>query len=131
MLLFYFVHYFWVQYIMAVAQNVPTTWYYWDDEDSWVAWITEVADMSNPPQVWSISYGSYEDAFSTSFLDSFSDEAIKLSNAGVTIMAASGDDGVAGFLARDGTLPCGYWPMFPASNPYVTAVGGTMVSHIP
>ena len=116
---------------MAVAQNVPTTWFYWDDDeiDFWLTWITEVADMSDPPHVWSIGYHSYEDSFSPSFLDSFSVEAIKLAHMGVTIIAASGDDGVAGNLAQRGSMSCGYFPMFPASNPYVTAVGGTMVSY--
>ena len=39
---------------------------------------------------------------------------------GTTILAASGDDGVIGY----GNGNCGYYPMFPASSPYVTAVGG-------
>ena len=44
---------------------------------------------------------------------------------GVTVLAASGDDGVANFLARDTPGLCGYDPSFPASSPYVLAVGGT------
>lgn len=51
---------------------------------------------------------------------------MKLSNAGVTIMSASGDDGAPGYLVADGDLACNYYVMFPASCPYVTGVGGTM-----
>ncbi len=47
---------------------------------------------------------------------------------GVTLVAASGDDGVSGYLTRSGRVSCGYYPMFPASSPYVTAVSGTSVS---
>jgi subtilase family serine protease len=47
---------------------------------------------------------------------------------GVTIVAASGDDGVGGFLVRSSQLICGYYAMYPASLPLVVAVGGTQVS---
>jgi subtilase family serine protease len=50
---------------------------------------------------------------------------------GVTIVAATGDDGVGGFLVRNNQLGCGYWAMYPASSPFVVAVGGTQVSVIP
>ena len=116
-----------VQYIMAVARSVPTIYYYWTGEDVWLDWIVAVASMSDPPDIFTISYGSYEAAFSSAYLQSFDVEAIKLGLAGTTVMAASGDDGVAGFLVRGGSLSCGYWASFPASSPYVTAVGGTMV----
>ena len=59
------------------------------------------------------------------YLNSFSTEAMKLALMGVTILAASGDHGVANFNAYGDTLQCGYNPSFPASNPYVLAVGGT------
>jgi tripeptidyl-peptidase-1 len=45
---------------------------------------------------------------------------------GVTILVSSGDDGVSNFHARYfGKGYCGYYPSFPASNPYVLAIGGT------
>ena len=117
-----------VQYMMAVAQNVPTTYYYWTGSDVWLDWIESVANLANPPDVFSISYGSYEAAFSATYLQAFNVEAIKLGVAGTTVLVASGDDGVAGFLVRAGRLSCDYYASFPASSPYVTAVGGTMVS---
>ena len=53
-------------------------------------------------------------------LTSFNIEALKLSVRGVTIVASSGDYGVN---YKD---QCGYFPLFPASSPYVVAVGATM-----
>ena len=37
------------------------------------------------------------------------------------------DDGASSFMARNDLSRCGYMPLFPASCPYVTAVGGTQV----
>eukprot|EP00607_Mallomonas_marina_P005417 CAMPEP_0182440460 /NCGR_PEP_ID=MMETSP1167-20130531/87082_1 /TAXON_ID=2988 /ORGANISM="Mallomonas Sp, Strain CCMP3275" /LENGTH=465 /DNA_ID=CAMNT_0024634429 /DNA_START=920 /DNA_END=2317 /DNA_ORIENTATION=+ len=55
------------------------------------------------------------------YIELFNLEAMKLSLRGVTIVAASGDDGAAGGSG------CGaYNPMFPASSPYVVSVGATM-----
>lgn len=116
-----------VQYLMAVSRSIPTIYYYWTGTDVWLDWITTVADMADPPDLFTISYGSYEAAFDPAYLDAFQTEAIKLGLVGTTVLAASGDDGVAGFQVRTGDLPCGYWALFPASCPYVTAVGATMV----
>jgi tripeptidyl-peptidase-1 len=108
------------QYIMAVAQGTPTTYHYTDS--GWDDWITDVANSPNPANVYSISYNSYEVYVSTSVKDAFNIQAIKLGVMGTTILAASGDDGVIGYANNN----CGYNPMFPASSPYVTAVGGTV-----
>lgn len=43
----------------------------------------------------------------------------------MTILVSSGDDGVANFQARSDASKCGYNPSFPATSPYVTAVGAT------
>lgn len=108
---------------MGIAQNVPTTYYYYDD---WmVSWVTAVADSSEPDDVYSISYGSYELGFTSLEIQTFEKEAIKLAMIGTTLLASSGDDGVAGSAAVCKSSSCGYYPMFPASSPYVTAVGAT------
>ena len=81
-------------------------------------------------QVISISYTSYESSYypdDESYLSSFDATAMQLGLMGVTLLSASGDDGVAGGNARDDPIYCGYYPQFPASSPYVTAVGGTQV----
>ena len=114
-----------VQYLIAVSSQTPTTYWYEDSLDSFLAWIMGMADMENPPLVNSISYGSVEDELPTSLPTMFNTEAQKLGLQGVSIMVSSGDDGVANFQARDDESKCGYHPSFPASSPYVTAIGAT------
>lgn len=115
-----------IQYIMGVAQNVNTTFYYTDD---WVfGWITDVADSASPADVYSISYGSPEAGIVASYRDLFNTEALKLGAMGVTIAVSSGDDGAPGDAASSNTtLYCGYSADFPATSPYVTAVGASNV----
>ena len=113
-----------VQYIMALSQHTPTTFYYYEG-NSWSDWITSVANTSNPANVYSIGYTSNEIEVQQSDKDSFQTEAIKLGVMGTTIVAASGNDGVLGYLYNNG-YECDYFAQFPASCPYVTAVGGTI-----
>jgi tripeptidyl-peptidase-1 len=114
-----------VQYIIAVSQVTPTTYWYEDSTDSFLAWIKAVASTENPPLVHSMSYGSIETELPASIANSFNTEAKKLGVQGVTIVISSGDDGVANFGARTNPKQCGYNPSFPASSPYVTAIGAT------
>jgi tripeptidyl-peptidase-1 len=115
-----------VQYLIAVSQKTPTTYWYEDAADSFLAWIQAVADTENPPLVHSISYGAIEPELPKFIANQFNTEAQKLGVQGVSILVSSGDDGVANFQARDDPKKCGYNPSFPASSPYVTAVGATM-----
>lgn len=115
-----------VQYLMAVSQLSPTTYWYVDNPvDPFLAWILAVADTENPPLVHSISYGGVEKAMSASQADSFNVEAMKLGLQGVSIFVSSGDDGAPGNQARYLSRKCSYSPSFPATSPYVTAVGAT------
>ena len=93
-----------------------------------VQWMVQVSQMSKPPQVFSISYGADEDRLPTSYGAAFNTIAIKLGLRGITITVSSGDDGALSSSARKNPLGCAYHPSFPATSPYVTAVGGTMVS---
>ena len=111
------------QYIMGVAQNVPTT--YWYTDDDWLTWITQAADSSTVYDVYSISYAQYEFTIAPSYGQSFDTEAIKLAAVGSTIFSSSGDDGVIGFIGRGNPSFCGYYAQFPTTSPYVTSVGGT------
>jgi len=115
-----------VQYIMAVAQDIPTTFYYSESSVTLSSWLSSVASMPNPPNVFSVSYGSEETEEQTSVLSAFETEAQKLGAMGVTIVVASGDDGAPGVLVEQGQANCNYYPQFPATCPYVTAVGGTV-----
>jgi tripeptidyl-peptidase-1 len=118
-----------VQWIMAIAQGAPTT--YWSvkesssSDDPFLDWILAVANTSNPPLVHSISYGSVEQDNDPSTMNRFSSEVAKLGARGITVMVATGDDGVANYPARSDKSKCGFYPSYPASSPYVTAVGAT------
>jgi tripeptidyl-peptidase I len=114
-----------VQYLIGISQVTPTTYWYEGASDSFLAWIQAVAASDDPPLVNSISYGSIENELPAVMANSFNTEAMKLGAQGVTIMVSSGDDGVANFQARKNPNKCGYNPSFPASSPYVTAVGAT------
>jgi tripeptidyl-peptidase-1 len=78
-----------------------------------------------PTNVISISYGSIEDLLPNNYLYRQCNEYMKLGLQGVTIIAASGDSGVAsadGCAGNNGTV---FAPSFPASCPYVLSVGST------
>jgi subtilase family serine protease len=84
-----------VQYINGLAQNTGTL-FWWngvDQGDSYVNWITSLAEMDNPPQSNSVSWTSFEQTVSPEVLTAWETEAMKVTGRGVTIVAASGDDG--------------------------------------
>lgn len=115
-----------VQYMMAMSPHAPLTyWYDSNPNTPFEDWITNLAADPDPPHVNSLSYGAPEPSMSTSVMNSFNIEAMKLGVQGITIFVSSGDDGVANNAARQDESACGYVPSFPASSPYVTAVGAT------
>ena len=116
-----------VQYIMAASPVSPTTFWY-TDLNWYSEWLVTVANTAKPALVISISYGLEEQYVTNSERDTFNTQAIKLGSMGVTIVAASGDDGAISRNSRVSPNSCRYAPIFPASSPYVTAVGATMVS---
>jgi tripeptidyl-peptidase-1 len=115
-----------VQYLMAISKS-PSIYYY-TDLSGFGVWLEEVANLVNPPLVLSISWGSYETGTSDAEAFNFNVQAMKLGVMGVTILVATGDDGAANSASRYDTSYCGYYPSFPATSPYVTAVGATQVS---
>jgi tripeptidyl-peptidase-1 len=115
-----------VQYMIGISPVTPETYWYESNQNTpFESWIEAVAEASNPPLVNSISYGSIEPEVATSVATTFNNEAMKLGAQGVSVFVSSGDDGVANFQARGNPSACAYTPSFPASSPYVTAVGAT------
>ena len=113
---------------MAMAQGSPTTFWYSGDtsSSSFTTFLIAVVDAEQPPLVISISYSISEHFLTFYEVLVFDMEAKKLAIQGVTLVAASGDAGVAGdAVYADGKDTCGYNPIFPASSPFVLAVGGT------
>jgi len=114
------------QYIMAVAQNISTWFYYTAGTDNggqetFIEWITLVNNETVAPYVLSVSYGDVESSISLSYVIRCNVEFLKAGTMGRSILFASGDNGVG----CDGSK---FSPDFPASSPYVTTVGGTYMS---
>lgn len=83
-----------------------------------------LASTENPPLVVSTSYLGDEADFSSNYLDRICNNFMKASARGISLLFCSGDFGVAGLNHRD-SCPNGYNPTFPATCPWVTAVGST------
>lgn len=124
------------QYLTSTAQHTPTTFYYWSlPFDPFLSWIVTVANMKRSPRIWTISYGAEERFITKTYATLFDIEAMKLGLQGVTIFAASGDNGASCLEYKEdrqnNTMTitpagCGQTcAIFPASSPFVTAVGAT------
>ena len=123
-----------LQWAQAVAWGIPAVYYStagggWGHEP-FLDWVVGLSNASSPPLVHSLSYGENEDAYGAEYEDRVNVELLKLGLRGVTVLAASGDTGVQGGAQAGGAPPrCApFAPLWPASSPYVTAVGGTQFS---
>ena len=119
-----------LEVISSIAQGGNTTFWKEDanEQGFFYEWLVHVAAEPNPPLVLSLSYDLLESdpRYRDGWDVQFNLEAAKLGVRGVSLVVASGDDGVAGYPARSNAELCGFHPSFPSSSPYVTSVGGTM-----
>jgi tripeptidyl-peptidase-1 len=117
------------QYALALSYPNPTAFYdvgpisNSDFGDQMANFASFLSSADNPPSVVSTSYGGEEVAFNEDYLIRICNEFMKAGSRGVSIFFSSGDYGVGG----NGESSCdqGFYPVFPASCPWVTAVGGT------
>jgi len=113
-----------IEYIKSVAPAVPLTVIYSSDY-SLLRWANQINSMRSAPSVHSVSYGNDEaQQTGAKYMYSCNTAFMKAGVRGISILFASGDQGVCG---REG---CGmrkirFKPDFPAASPYITAVGGT------
>eukprot|EP01010_Urceolus_cornutus_P005525 NODE_971_length_1198_cov_299.946910_g736_i0.p1 GENE.NODE_971_length_1198_cov_299.946910_g736_i0~~NODE_971_length_1198_cov_299.946910_g736_i0.p1 ORF type:complete len:214 (-),score=24.80 NODE_971_length_1198_cov_299.946910_g736_i0:74-715(-) len=80
--------------------------------------------MTHPPSVLSVSWGGPESGYDITRQMAANVCFQKLGLAGISILTASGDEGTG----KQGSFihPCKKFdPLYPASSPYVTAVGAT------
>ncbi|KAH8046939.1 serine-type peptidase [Aureococcus anophagefferens] len=87
--------------------------------DPFLKYAMDIADMEHPILVSSISWGSIEPANPLKVMEAFNAEVAKIGLMGSTVFVSSGDDGANSYLG------CAYMPSYPATSPYVTAVGAT------
>merc|ERR1711879_759435 len=114
-----------IEYIKGVAPEIPLTVVY-HGQYSLLDWVNQITNLDKSPLVHSVSYGNDEvQQSSTQYMYTCNTAFMKAGVKGLSILFASGDQGVCG---RSG---CGlfthsrFHPDFPAGSPYITAVGGT------
>ncbi|KAJ4470134.1 peptidase S8/S53 domain-containing protein [Lentinula aciculospora] len=93
---------------------------------NWLDFIGTVSD-SDLPNTFSTSYGDDEQSVPADFATEVCHMFATLGSRGASVMFSSGDDGVGGGSCEtnDGTNKVIFQPAFPASCPFVTAVGAT------
>lgn len=82
-----------------------------------------VHDATLKPSIISISWGGPEDAWTAQSRDALNSACQDAATMGVTVLAASGDDG-----ASDGSTSGAPTVDFPAASPYVVGCGGTKLT---
>ncbi|KAH9161679.1 peptidase S8/S53 domain-containing protein [Lactarius sanguifluus] len=121
-----------VQYASGMAYPTPIVYYSVgdgpdgeDSEDQYLSWLNYMLNLDEIPQTISTSYANYESDFTLDYARALCDLFMQLGARGVSVLFASGDDGVGeGDCMTDGKVR--FRPTFPASCPWVTTVGGTM-----
>ncbi|KAH9053895.1 peptidase S8/S53 domain-containing protein [Lactarius vividus] len=91
------------------------------NNDYLLAWLDAVLSKQNIPQTITTSYGTSENAFPRDYALHVCYLFAQLGARGVSVLFASGDDGVG-----RGDCAARFTPIFPATCPFVTTVGGTM-----
>jgi len=114
-----------IEYLASLTQPIPITDYY-SSTYSILDWAKQIDADAKAPLVHSVSYGNDEiQQTSASYIFSCNDEFLKIVSRGITVIFASGDQGVWG---RSGTATGTFNPDFPAASPYILAVGGSDLS---
>ena len=111
------------QYITASGRGIPTTFLSQEQFDMH-SFCELIAGLSSSkmPKVVSISWGSGESGYDKTHMTAASTCFQKLGTMGVSIFVASGDDGTG----KQGLFTCkAFDAVWPASSPFITAVGGT------
>merc|ERR1719261_319555 len=114
-----------IEYIKAVAPNAPLTVVY-NSQYSLLNWANQINSMSDAPLVHSVSYGNDEvQQSSTQYMYTCNTAFMKAGVRGLSILFASGDQGVCGRSGCGLFMHSVFHPDFPGASPYITTVGGT------
>jgi kumamolisin len=111
-----------IEVIGAVAPGAHIVVYFAPNTDQGFqdALTTAIHDAKNKPSVISISWGGAESTWTAQAMTAFDSAAQDAAALGVTICAASGDNG-----SSDGVNDGANHVDFPASSPHILACGGT------
>ena len=105
--------------------NTPT-----DTNEPYLTWVNYVSGYKDLPQVVSSSYGDDEQSVPKSYAERVCKQFAQLGARGTTLFVSAGDGGLGSgdpttCFSNDGKNTSTFLPAFPASCPYVTAVGAT------
>ncbi|CEJ90361.1 hypothetical protein VHEMI06150 [[Torrubiella] hemipterigena] len=97
-----------------------------NDNEPYLEWLQYVIALKNPPQTFSVSYIDEEFSVPADYADSVCSQFMKLGARGVSVFIAAGDHGAGdtNSSCKNGVVKK-FSPLFPASCPWVTTVGGT------
>ena len=120
-----------IEYLTGISQNIETqSWYTPFSDDCFLRWTIDVNNAEFPvADIFSISFSSPEIIEGNSYMLRVSQELAKMVAKGITLFFATGDSGSE-------AVSCTYsnginTANFPATSPYVTAVGGVMNDMLP
>lgn len=115
-----------IQYTVGIATGVPIEFVSSGDSSvkGVVKMVNALLSETTVPTVLSFSYAFDEDFVTPRDAESLCDLFMQLGSRGTSVIIASGDGGVAGRSPKE-TCSTKFIPTFPASCPYVTAVGAT------
>ncbi|CAE6432120.1 unnamed protein product [Rhizoctonia solani] len=93
----------------------------------YLEWVNYVLNKTTLPLTISTSYGDDEQTVPLDYAIRVCNSFAQLGARGVSVLFSSGDGGVGSGTCKtnDGTNRTRFQPIFPASCPYVTGVGGT------
>ncbi|KAH9167911.1 subtilisin-like protein [Lactarius sanguifluus] len=127
-----------IQYAAAMTYPTPHVFYSTGGSMQWMAsrpaphdaylvWLNYLLYQEDIPPTISISYGYPETLIPLEYSSSLCTLFGQLGLRGVSILVSSGDDGVGSIEdCRANSRSLRFVPMFPASCPWVTTVGGTV-----
>ncbi|KAI9452102.1 subtilisin-like protein [Lactarius psammicola] len=128
-----------IQYTEALAFPTPHIFYSaggpirWSPDtgepapgDGYLEWLRYLLKQPNIPATISISYGNPEPSLPPAYATAVCNLFAALGLRGASVLVGSGDDGVGRGDCMDNFGNDQFIPIFPASCPWVTSVGGTM-----
>ena len=121
-----------IQYIMGLAPGIRTEFWLFPTMNFCGAlhdWSSNLASQSDAPLVHSVSYGFQGNLSEWLHCQDEEMAAVdtnlaKIAAKGISILVSSGDKG-SGYDSDRATGSFKLWPSWPASSPWVTAVGAT------
>ncbi|KZT44218.1 subtilisin-like protein [Sistotremastrum suecicum HHB10207 ss-3] len=96
-------------------------------DEPYMTWLNFILAQKDIPHAFTTSYGGDEQTFPKDFAVRVCNQFAQLGARGGSVMFSSGDGGVGAGTCQtnDGTNRTIFQPVFPATCPFVTAVGAT------